>query len=112
MLIFLRLHRLGDFAHQLDRQQPVLEVRAAHLDMVGKREAPLERAVRNAAVDVVVALLLGFLFLAAGDDQHVLLGGDVDLVGLEPGNRELDAIIVVAQLDQVEGRIILLGLAS
>ena len=53
---------------------------------------------------------LALVRLAAGDDQHVLLGGDVDLVGLEPGDGELDAIIVLAGLDQVEGRIILLGL--
>jgi len=43
----LWLHCLWDLAHQLDGQQPVLEVGAAHLDMVGKREAALERAGRD-----------------------------------------------------------------
>src|SRR4051794_40568694 len=106
----LGLHRLGDLAHQLDRQQPVLEVRAFDLDMVGEREAALERAGCDSAIDVIVALLLAFVVLAAGDDQHVLLRGDVDLVGLEPGDRELDAIVVIAELDEVERRIILLRL--
>ena len=75
-----RLHRLGDLAHQLDREQPVLQVRAPDLDMVGKREAALERAVGDPAIDEVAALLVALVRLAARDQQHVLLGGDVDLV--------------------------------
>src|ERR1043166_3490370 len=71
--------------------------------MVGKREAALERARRDPAIDVIIALpLLGLFLLAAGDQQHVLLRGDVDLVGLEPGNRKLDAELIVAELDEVE----------
>lgn len=97
-----RLHRLGDLAHQLDREQAVLQVRAAHLDMVGKRETPLERAGRNPAVNVIVAAVLALFGLLAADDQHVLLGGDVDLVALETGDGQLDPIIIVAELDQVE----------
>ncbi len=80
--------------------------------MVGQREAALERAGRNAAVDVIRAAVLALLALLAADDQHVLLGGDVDLVRLEAGDRQLDAIIVVAKLDQVERRIIFLALAG
>ena len=80
--------------------------------MVGKREAPLERARGDPAIDVIVALLLILLALAAGDDQHVLLSGDVDLLRGEPGHRELDSIVVVAELDQVERRIILLRLRA
>src|SRR5437868_5162757 len=106
----LRLHRLGDLTLELDREQTVLDVRATDLDMVGQREAPLERAGRNPAIDVVVALLFGFVLLAAGNDQHVLLGRDVELVGLEPRDRQLDSIIIIAELDQVERRIILLAL--
>src|SRR5215218_5115801 len=69
----LGLHRLGDLAHQLDREQAVLEVRAPDLDMVGKREAPLERTRRDPTVDVIAALLVVLLALAAGDDEHILL---------------------------------------
>src|SRR6185503_6690083 len=82
-----RLHRLGDLADQFDRQQAVLQVGAAHLDVVGQRETALERAIGDAAVDEVRALLLGLVILSPGNDQHVLLGGDVDLVGLEAGDR-------------------------
>src|SRR5690348_11361647 len=78
--------------------------------MVGKRETPLERAVGDPSVDEVVALLVRLVGLAAGDEQHVLLRRDVDLVGLESGDRELDAIIVLALLDEVERRIVFLGL--
>src|SRR4029079_15414461 len=92
-------------ADQLDREKPVLQIRAFDLDMIGKREAPLERAVGNTAVDIIVALLLRLFALAAGDDQHVLLSRDVDLVGREPGDRQLDAIIVIAELDEVERRV-------
>src|SRR6185312_9439903 len=108
-LDLLRLHRLGDLALELDRQHPVLHVRALDLDMVGKREAALERAVGDPAIDEVAVLLLTLLGLAARDDQLVLLAGDVDLVRREPGDGELDAIIVVALLDQIEGRVIFLA---
>src|SRR6185369_12852656 len=93
-----------------DFEQAVFQVRALDLDMVGKREAPLERARRDPAIDVIVALLLAVLGLEASDDQHVLLGGDVDLVSLEPGDGELDSIVVIAELDEVERRVILLRL--
>ena len=98
-----RLHRLGNFAHQLDRQQPVLQVRAAHLDVIGERKPPLERAVRNAAVDVVVPFSSVSSDLRPRDDQHVLLGGDVDLIRLEASDGELDTIIVFAVLIRSKG---------
>ena len=48
-----RLHRLGDLADQVDQQQAVLQVGALDLDMVGKPEAPLERAGGDAAIDII-----------------------------------------------------------
>jgi hypothetical protein len=78
--------------------------------VVGEREAPLERAVGDAAIDELAALFVALIGLAAGDEQYVLLGRDVDLFGLEPGDRELDALIVLALLDEVEGRVVFLGL--
>jgi len=80
--------------------------------MVGERETPLERARRDPAVDIVLAAVLRLLTLLAADEQHVLLGGDVDLARLEPGDGQLDAILVVAKLDQVERGVVLLGLAG
>src|SRR5438132_893644 len=108
----LRLHRFGDFADEVDRKQPVADVRALDLDVVGEREAPLERAVGDAAIDIIRLLLFGLVLLAPGHEQHILLGGDVELVGLEPGDCELDAIFILADLDEVERRIILLRLTE
>src|SRR4029078_12620630 len=48
-----RPHRLRYLAAQLDREQPVLQVRALDLDVVGKREAPLERALGEALLHEV-----------------------------------------------------------
>src|SRR5690348_16902640 len=53
----LGLHRFGDLADELDREQPVFQIRALDLDMVGEREAPLERAVGDSAIDEVAVLL-------------------------------------------------------
>jgi HAMP domain-containing protein len=46
----VRLHRLGHFAHQVDRQQAVGEVRDVDADEVRELEAAFERACRDAAV--------------------------------------------------------------
>src|SRR5215218_912153 len=105
-----RLHRLGDLAHALDREQPVLQVCVAHLDVVGERKTSLERPVGDAAIDEVGPFLLRLLQLAASDDQHVLLSRDVNLVGLEAGDGELDAVFVLALLDEIEGRVVFLTL--
>jgi hypothetical protein len=79
-----RLHRLGDLAHQLDREQAVAQVGASvHADEVGQLEAPLERAGGDAHVQEI-AVLVAVLRLAAGDHQQVLARGDVDLVCLKP----------------------------
>src|SRR5215211_3390603 len=36
------LHRLWDFAHEVDVQKPILQARALNLDMVGELEATFE----------------------------------------------------------------------
>src|SRR5205823_3171252 len=77
-LDLLRLHRFGDLAHQVDCEQSVTNVRTLDLDMVGKREAALERARGDAAIDIVGALVFGLIALAAGHDQHILLSRDVE----------------------------------
>src|SRR2546421_5832396 len=46
-----RLFRLRDFAHQVDVQEAVRELRAGNLDIVGQLEAALERAGRDALID-------------------------------------------------------------
>src|SRR5271166_4652440 len=72
-----RLFGLGNLAHQIDVQKPVLERRTLDLDVVGKLEEALEGARRDALVEHLAALLLvlGFLvdFLAAPDRQRIFL---------------------------------------
>src|ERR1700748_996619 len=89
-----RLHRLGQFALQLDLQQTLIERRALHLDEVGKIEAALERATGNAVIEIFTLVLLGIRL--AGDNQRVLVDGDVDLLWLEAGDGNRDAIGVLA----------------
>ena len=72
--------------------------------MVGEGEAPLERAVGNAAVDIVGAILVALL---AADEQLVLLARDFDVVLAEAGDCNFDPIAVVVDLDEVEGRVVL-----
>ena len=47
-----RLHRFGNDAVEFDREQPVGEACAAHLDIVGQLQAPFEFAARDAAVEI------------------------------------------------------------
>src|SRR5690606_28825156 len=46
-----RLLALGQFALQLQMQQPVFEAGAMNLDIIGKLEAQLEGALGNAAME-------------------------------------------------------------
>jgi hypothetical protein len=55
-----RLHGLGDFALQLDKEQPALEARASDLDMVGKRKLALEVTGRDAAMQEGFSSLSAF----------------------------------------------------
>jgi molecular chaperone IbpA len=93
-------------AHQLDPKQAVGELGARHPDEVGELEAALERAGGDADMQEI-AVAAAILALSR-DHQHVLLRRDVDLVALEPGDGERDPVAVVAQLLDVEGRIIVL----
>src|SRR5690242_3826557 len=45
-----RLHRLGNFPHELDLQQAILECRAFDLDVIREIESPLELARRDSLV--------------------------------------------------------------
>jgi hypothetical protein len=51
-------------------------------------------------------LRLGFLALAALDHQQVLLGGDVDVGGLEAGDGQRDAIGILARRSMLKGVIV------
>src|SRR4051794_21614932 len=107
-----RLHRLGDLALQRDAEQAVGQLGAADPDEIGKLEAALEGAVGDPHVQEI-AVLAPLLAAAAGDGQHVLVRDDLDILALEAGHGKRDPVAVLAELLDVEGRIIvLLGAAG
>ncbi len=56
---------------------------------------------------------IGFeLGLAAFHDEQVLLRGDVDFVGFEPGDGKRDAVLVIAAAFDVERGVIVPGLCA
>ena len=78
-------------------------------DVVGQFEAALEAALGDA--DVEELRRPPVLALAALHDKQVLLGGDVEVGGLEAGDRQRDAIGVVAAPLDVERGIVVAGVA-
>src|SRR5262249_11646652 len=100
-----RLHRLGDLAHEIDVQQPVLERGAPDLDVLGELEHALERARRDALVEHLALLLVGLGLLLALDGQRVLLRLDREVVLGKARDRERDAVGVLAGPLDVVGRI-------
>src|SRR5882762_5888246 len=102
-----RLHSLRQLAHQIDLQEPVFQRRACDLDVVGEVELAPERASRDALEQVLVITVL---CLAAFHGQHVLLCRDGDLLRLETGQSERDAIVVLTDACDVVGRIVVLAL--
>src|SRR3979490_2943651 len=79
-----RLHRLRDFADQLDLHQSVFKRSALALYIGGEIELTPEGPRRDALIEELALLFLG---LAAFDRQHILLGGDGDLVGRKARRR-------------------------
>src|ERR1700730_4314691 len=92
---------------EVDRQQPVLQIRAQHLHPLRQHESALEVARGNAAMDVLTGLVV---LLAATDHELVFLNGYIELVTGKSRHRQRDsqpfrlAIGTVAPLDIV-GRI-------
>jgi hypothetical protein len=97
-----RLHSLRQLAHQIDLQEPVFKRRACHLDVVGEVKFAPERTSRDALEQVLVITILR---LAAFHGQHVLVCRDGDLLRLEAGQSERDAIVILTDACDVVGRI-------
>src|SRR6185369_2557927 len=100
-----RLFRLGELAHEVNMQEAVRELRAGDLDVVGKLEAALERAGRDALIEHLTLLLVALLLLLAADRERVFLGLDRQLVLRKARNRNRDAIGVIAGPLDVVGRV-------
>src|SRR3569832_2194407 len=73
---------------EVDRQQPVFQVRAQHEHPLRQHKGALEVARGDAAMDVLPGLVV---LLATADDELVFLSGYIKLVAGKPGNRERDA---------------------
>src|SRR3981081_3165105 len=102
-----RLHGLRQLTHQLDLQETVFQRCACDLDIVGEVELAPERTSRDALEQVLVITVL---YLAAFHGQHVLLCRDGDLLRLETGQSDRDAIVVLTDACDVVGRIVVLAL--
>jgi hypothetical protein len=100
-----RLHRLGHLAGEVDMEQPVLDARGDHLDVVGEAEPTLEGALGDTAMQVRPLLRVALLIDPAGDHQVVLLGADLEVALTEAGHRHRDAVLVLAGLLDVVGRV-------
>lgn len=95
------LHCLGNFTHEFDAQQAVVERGARDLNVIGQTELALERTRGDAAVEVF-ALCFS---LAAFDRQHVLFGGQPDIGWTEPRESQRYLVAVFAEAFEVIGRI-------
>src|SRR3546814_895008 len=103
-----RLPGLRHLAHELDVDETVLQTRTAHLNVIGELEAVLERAARDAAVQVAhpLVLVLG-LGPTTANQQRVLLLHQFDVALGEAGHRHRDAVLVLTNLGDVVGGIAL-----
>src|SRR5690606_24400039 len=96
-------HALRQIALKVDVQKAVVEIGALHFDVVGKLEAALERAGRDAPMQEHTLLIVGLL--VAGYDQGLLFDLDLEFIFGEAGDRHGDAVLVVAETLDVVGRV-------
>src|ERR1700749_2344902 len=73
---------------KIDRQQPVLQIRAQHLHPLRQHERALEVARGDAAMDVLTGL---FVLLTAPDHELVFLNGYIELVTGKSRHRQRDS---------------------
>src|ERR1700748_195803 len=80
------LLRLGP--GQIDRQQPVLQIRTEHVHPLRQHESALEVARGNAVMNVLPGLVV---LLPAADHELVFLNGYIELVTGKSRHRQRDA---------------------
>src|SRR5215216_4179589 len=73
---------------EVDRQQPVLQIRAQHQHPLRQHERALEVARGDAAMDVLPGLVV---LLASADDELVFLNRYIELVAGKSRHRQRDA---------------------
>src|SRR5216684_2769517 len=96
----------GNLANEIDVKQAILKRGVFHLHEIGKLERPLEGARRDAAIQhlgfVLAVFIGGFVAL---DRQRIFLGDDGELALRKAGDRDADAIGVLAGSLDIVGRI-------
>jgi hypothetical protein len=88
-----RLHSFGDLTDQIDLKKAVVVMRLLDFNVVFQIEATRKGSSRDAPMQVLPVILVR---LAAFYRQKILLAGDSDLVGGKSGDRDRDAVSVVA----------------
>src|SRR5215813_4219425 len=73
---------------EIDRQQPVLQIRTQHLHPLRQHESALEVARGDAAMDVLPGFVL---LLTTPDHELVFLNGYIELVAGESRHRQRDS---------------------
>src|SRR5216683_3201137 len=73
---------------EVDRQQPVLQIRAQHLHPLRQHEGALEVARGDAAMDVLTGLVV---LLAATDHELVFLNAYIELIAGKTRHRQRDS---------------------
>src|ERR1043165_2871705 len=73
---------------EVDRQQPVLQVRTQHQHPLRQHEGALEVARGDAAMDVLPGLVI---LLASANDELIFLNGHIELVAGKTRHRQRDA---------------------
>ena len=105
----LPLHAEALRPAQVDMQQPVIQARAADLDPIRQDEGALKLPRGDAAVQelpLAVGLVLAAMTL---DHQLIVLGGDADVPGREPGHRQGNPQPILADPFDVIGRVTVAG---
>lgn len=101
----LRLHRFGHFAHQIDDQQAIFQIGGFHADIIGQFEAAFKPAIGDADMEHI-ALSRGLLALAALHGEQILLRGNIEIGGFEPGHGQRDPVSVFAAALDIEWGVI------
>src|SRR6476660_4848055 len=108
LFVFIDSNCLNDLFRfrpgEVDRQQPVFQVRAQHLHPLRQHEGALEVARGDAAMDILPGLVV---LLSAADHELVFLNGYIELVAGKSRHRQGDtqtfglAVGAIAPLDIV-----------
>ena len=98
------LQGFRNFALQRNMQQAMVQISAGHFNVIGKLEAALKIAGRNALVQVF-GLFRRFFSLFAGNREGIALHFEVNVGGSKAGKGNGDAVFVLANPLNIIGRI-------